>query len=83
MTLSKLVCALMPAGSPKWLHQMAIFRIAPSGNTLNIHSNSAVSEMGFVFSNLGSVCITSALYSANLDPLSGKLVKSVRVEFNL
>lgn len=83
MTLSKLVCALVPVGSPKWLHQMAIFRIAPSGNTLTIHSNSALSEMGFVFSNVESVCVISAFYSANLDPLSGKLVKSVRVDFNL
>lgn len=33
MILSKLVCALMPDESPKWLHQMAILRIAPSGNT--------------------------------------------------
>ena len=83
MILSKLVCALVPAESPKWLHQMAILRIAPSGNISNIHSNSAVSEMGFFFSNVGSVCATSAFYSANLDPLSGKLVNTVIVESNL
>lgn len=49
------------------------------------HSNSAVSEMGIIFFSLSvaSVCATSAFYSANLDPLSGKLVTAVIVEFNL
>lgn len=30
MILCKLVCALMPAESPEWLHQMVALRMAPS-----------------------------------------------------
>lgn len=63
MFLSKLDCALIPPESPEWLYQMEILRIDPSRNAFNYPQ---FLRWDF-FSNVGSLCATSAFYSANLD----------------